>query len=385
MNAKQLLQRPPVLWALITAFWLAVGILDAIQSLLLLDMLGRDTPPREVFAIGLGDWVLWSPLTLLLMAFARRYPLERCRGPAGLALLVGLGAAVASVKVFLDLLVELPLRTEFGMLGHRPPLEMLWYLFLARSLCYLLLAWSVLGVAYAAAYYDKYRERQLRASQLEAGLAQARLQVLKMQLDPHFLFNTLHAVSALMHQDIDLAEQMLVRLGDLLRLTLDSAGTHEVPLHQELDFVRPYLEIQQARFGDRLAVRLDVAPEARLARVPNLILQPLVENAIRHGIAPRPRGGRVEVRARRRDGMLRLEVCDDGPGLPEAGRGRFREGVGLTNTRARLQQLYGPAHRLELHNGAEAGLVVTLAIPFRDEPPAENDGDCDADPHPDRG
>jgi sensor histidine kinase YesM len=174
-----------------------------------------------------------------------------------------------------------------------------------------------------------------------------------------------------MHKDVELADRMVARLGDLLRLTLGAAAAQEVPLEQELDFVGRYLEIQKARFGGRLAVALDIEPGTLAAKVPALVLQPLVENAIRHGVAPRPGGGRVELRARRREGALHLEVRDDGPGLP-ASEGGHQEGVGLANTRARLRHLYGEGHRLELQN-ATPGLVACLDLPFRtaDAPPEE--------------
>jgi LytS/YehU family sensor histidine kinase len=233
---------------------------------------------------------------------------------------------------------------------------------------------AILAVSQGVDYYRKYRERELRASQLEARLAQTRLQVLKMQLHPHFLFNTLNAISALIHQDVDLADRMVARLGDLLRSTLESADTQEVSLRQELDFIQPYLEIEQARLGPRLTVRLEIDPHALDAAVPNLVLQPLVENAIRHGIAPRAEPGRIEIRARRDDGQLCLQVRDDGPGLPPDPAAPFKEGIGLANTRARLQQLYGAAHRFELCNGPGRGLGVTITIPFREAGSGQGQG-----------
>jgi LytS/YehU family sensor histidine kinase len=183
-----------------------------------------------------------------------------------------------------------------------------------------------------------------------------------MQLHPHFLFNTLNAVSALMHQDVELADRMIARLGDLLRTTLDNADKQEVPLQQEIDFIRPYLEIEQARLGTRLSIGIDIDPNTVDARVPNLILQPLVENAVRHGIAPRPGPGRIEISARRENGHLHIQVRDDGAGIKQIDR--LKEGVGLSNTRARLEQLYGPAHRFELKNGH--GFTVSVTLPFRD-------------------
>jgi sensor histidine kinase YesM len=163
---------------------------------------------------------------------------------------------------------------------------------------------------------------------------------------------------------VELADDMLACLGDLLRQTLDAAGTQEVPLEQELEFVGRYLEIQKARLGSRLEVALDIDPDTRAARVPNLVLQPLVENAILHGVTARPEGGRVEIRSWRGHGVLHLEVYDNGPGLRREAGDRRREGVGLANTRARLRHLYGPDHRLDLQN-ATPGVVACLDIPFR--------------------
>jgi two-component system, LytTR family, sensor kinase len=186
-----------------------------------------------------------------------------------------------------------------------------------------------------------------------------------MQLHPHFLFNTLHSISALVHKDPEAADRMIARLGDFLRLTLENSGAQEVSLQKELEFLKCYLEIERVRFRDRLTTRLDIDPQSLDTPVPNLILQPIVENALRHGVAPRSSPGRIEISAKRDNGSLRIQVRDNGPGLPaiSATNGRFREGLGLANTRARLAQLYGGSHRLELANAPEGGLVVTLEIP----------------------
>jgi LytS/YehU family sensor histidine kinase len=198
------------------------------------------------------------------------------------------------------------------------------------------------------------------------------LQALKMQLHPHFLFNALHSISALVHSDPDAADKMIARLGDFLRLTLDTAAAQEVPLRQEIEFLNCYLEIERIRFRDRLTTSLDVDPQALECRVPNLVLQPIVENAIRHGVAPRSAPGRVEVHAERRGGALRLQVRDNGRGLPADGVCATKGGgVGLSNTRARLQQLYGGAFVFEIENDPAGGVVVTLEIPFREPEPTQ--------------
>ena len=223
--------------------------------------------------------------------------------------------------------------------------------------------WIVVAATQGYLYYSRYREGELRTAQLSAQLAQAQLQALRMQLHPHFLFNTLNAISTLVHKDPEIADRMIARLSDLLRLTLENIGVQEVRLAQELQFLERYLEIERMRFPDRLQVRMHIAPETLDARAPYLILQPIVENAIRHGIAPRSTLGTVEIRAECKNDRLILEVRDDGPGISPD---RIpKDGVGISSTRARLERLYGAAHQFELRNAAEGGLVVTLAMPFR--------------------
>ena len=224
---------------------------------------------------------------------------------------------------------------------------------------------AIVTVWHALDYHRKFREREGRAAELEAHLAQARLQALKMQLHPHFLFNTLNGIAALNYEDPQAANRMLARLGELLRLTLDDHGAPEVSLRQELEFTRRYLELEQIRLGDRLTVHLDIAPEALDAGVPNLLLQPLVENAIRHGIAPYSARGEISIHAQRNNGALHLRVADNGPGPAGNPRPSDGPGVGLKNTRARLRQLYGDAQRLELKNAEHGGGLIEITLPFR--------------------
>jgi signal transduction histidine kinase len=226
---------------------------------------------------------------------------------------------------------------------------------------------AIVGFSHAVAYYREAQERSVSASQLEARLAEAQLQALQRQLHPHFLFNTLNAISALMHRDIEAADQMLMKLSDLLRMALDQPGVQEVALKDELDFLGKYLEIEQARFGERLTVRFDVDPVTLDAQVPNLLLQPLVENSIRHAIAARVEGGLIEIRARHSREDLILEVRDNGPGLTAPRPQQSGGGVGLANTRSRLEHLYGPNHRLQFEQPAGGGLAVIVTIPFRSD------------------
>lgn len=306
-------------------------------------------------------WYVWAALTPVVLWFARRFDLQRNAAKSVLAL-IAFGLLMAPLQS----VIEFSLAYEIDFLRGAPAAELL----RTRQLLPRLIGVGTFGniiiyalivcAHFAFDYYRKYREREIRSVELEGRLAQAELQNLKMQLHPHFLFNTLHTISVLMMRDVNLANRMLIRLSDLLRITLDNTGSHIVPLKQELDFLRGYLEIEQTRFQDRLTVEVDVQPAALDAQVPNLILQPLVENAIRHGIATRPGAGTIQLRATTDGPVLCLRVRDDGPGLDNS----FKKGIGLTNTEARLQQLYGAAHSFELRNSPDGGVEVTITIPF---------------------
>lgn len=347
--------------ALVLGLATLCGLLQVSQSTLYMVMEARAVPWGNTLVRGLSDWYLWALWTPLVFYLARTNPLV---GPHFRRSLV-MHSAASFMLAMLTLALMVPICLLTQPRGPRPYSvdEIARFLVTFHLLLYLWIYWSIVGVWHALSYYRKFQERELRASQLEARLAQARLQVLKMQLHPHFLFNTLNAIASLMHQDPDVADRMIARLGTLLRLSLENSGAQEVPLAQELDFVQAYLEIEQARLGERLHVDLDVALETLDAHVPNLLLQPLVENAIRHGIAVRPDGGCLTVRARRSDQRLYVDIQDDGPGLTDGVP--LQEGIGLSNTRKRLKQLYGGDHRFELHNVRPHGLCASIVLPFR--------------------
>jgi LytS/YehU family sensor histidine kinase len=232
---------------------------------------------------------------------------------------------------------------------------------------------SIMLICNLLIYYQRYQEQELGSSQLETRLAQAELhataaelRALKMQLQPHFLFNTLNSISALLEDNVQAADEMLSRLADLLRLTLDNSSAQTVPFAEELEFLRCYLEIERARFQDQLVIEMNVDPAAMEALVPNLVLQPIVENAIKHAVAPRHGAGRVEIRAAREGPTLVIVVADDGDGsraLRDADS-RLDKGLGLSNTRARLGQLYPDKHRFEMGIGDSGGFEVRIEIPF---------------------
>src|SRR6185369_11771113 len=220
--------------------------------------------------------------------------------------------------------------------------------------------WTTLVVAHALHYYRGLRQKEAQTARLTAQLAQAQLQALKMQIQPHFLFNTLNSIAALLHKDVEAADRMIARLGDFLRLTLKSSDTQTVDFEQELEFLKCYLDIEYIRFQDRLTVELDIHPHALTAMVPNLILQPIVENAVRHGVARQRNPGHIIIHARREDERLIVTVEDNGPGLKVKSNG---SGIGISNTRARLEQLYGSDFSFQITNSAERGATVTLDIP----------------------
>jgi signal transduction histidine kinase len=297
---------------------------------------------------------IWAGLTIAVFWFSRRFPLDRRPRLPALLLHMLAAAVVAATEPLLGYLLVVALGLQ-----AQPFMEH----FLQGFPFNLVVYWLITGVAHGMMYYRRYRERDAQALQLARQLAQAELQVLKSQLHPHFLFNALNTISALMHRDVKAADRMLARLSDLLRAALDHTSAQEVTLLDELNFLESYLEIERARLAERLNVEVDVPPNVLDALVPHMILQPLVENAIRHGVAPRAAPGHVVIRARGRREMLDIEVLDDGPGLAQ---GRSANGgLGLANTRARLEQLYAGEFTFEPRNRAEGGFRVSLSIPFR--------------------
>jgi two-component system LytT family sensor kinase len=296
----------------------------------------------------------WTLLTPVVLALARRFPVRRGVRARHLAIHAAAALLLASVQIGFDFWVS----TYTFVYGPFWPRH--YWINLHSGLM------SYAGVAAAGHLIDihhRYRERELQAAHLETQLARAHLHALEMQLQPHFLFNTLNSISELVHGDPDAAEVMVAQLGDLLRMTMTADGRHEVPLSRELDLVGAYLEIERTRFQDRLSVKKQVEPDVLDALVPTLLLQPLVENAVRHGLSPRVAPGTVTLTARRVGDRLRLTVRDDGRGLPPPDQRRERVGVG--NTRRRLRQAYGDGHRFELADAPGGGTLVLIEIPWR--------------------
>jgi hypothetical protein len=316
---------------------------------------------QAFLAYGL-PWYFWAAITPVVLRLTRRYPLDSKRRARAIALHVtaGMTAGIAMGTI------SLTTHVLFGT-GQSSP----------RGAVADILFWTPFGVLFYGALasvgfaldsHRRLRERELFASRMEAQLVEAQLGALRMQLQPHFLFNAMNTVAMLIRQgDAQTAVRVLARLSDLLRQILDDARGQEVPIEEELDLLARYLEIEQLRFGDRLDVRISLADAARGALVPSFLLQPLVENAIRHGIARRASAGRIELDGRREDGVLVLRLRNDGPPLPDDWK-PYGAGIGLRNTRARLDRLYGDAASLAVTDAPEGGVAVRIALPWHTRP-----------------
>jgi signal transduction histidine kinase len=345
---------------LIFGAWTAAGLFFGSQLWALWPVAaGRHISLGRALAVNLPFYYLWALLTPLLVKLARRFPLARGRWGTSLTAHAPLGVLVTALQLLFASLLLFP--ADF-LTAKAGPVAAMADFFRMNYHANLLTYWVVVGLVWAHDVSKAAHQRELVASELKRRVVEAELSALQMQLHPHFVFNTLHAIAALITKDPAAAERMLVDLAAFLRLTLQNAGCDVVPLSEEIDFLERYVRIEETRLLDRLTVVLAIEPDTRDAEVPNLILQPLVENAIRHGIAPRPGPGRIEVRAWRREAKLYLEVADDGRGLPPGGAPR--EGIGLGNARERLRTLYGTEGALVLERRAR-GVAVRLELPLR--------------------
>jgi two-component system LytT family sensor kinase len=343
------------------AAWTVAGFFFASQLYFLYPIAsGREMSFRRALLINLPFYYLWALVTPAILALARRFPIERAHWKKPLAIHLAASTLLSALQLFLAgaFLHELADATSGRAATFWVALAQFFRLnFHANVLTY----WALVGLAWGVDTYAKYRDRELAASRLETQLAQAELGALKMQLQPHFLFNTLNAIAALLRSKPEAAEGMILRLSEFLRLTLKNTGRPDVSLREELDFLECYLAIEKIRFQDRLSTRFHIRSEVLEARIPNLLLQPLVENAIRHGIARDHRAGRLEVSASQERGRLLLRVTDDGPGVPPD---PVTEGIGLTNTRERLRHLFGGAYTMEYGNAPGGGFCVSLTLPL---------------------
>jgi two-component system, LytTR family, sensor kinase len=355
-----------LIWTIVGLFFFSQAITQKLVS-------NEPTPSWHYLVSWLVGVYIWALLTPLVLWLGQRLPIDRRSWPRRVPVHLLLSLCVSVIQLAWESAI-------LSRLGVFPSIMKGFF----ATLVFLLVIgfhqgiatyWILLGIQYGLGYYRAYQEREKRALRLElqAGelktqLMRAELSALKMQLQPHFLFNTLNAIMVLVRQQKAVqAEEMLARLSDLLRCVLEDVEAQEVPLRRELDFLRLYLSIEQVRFQDRLRVELSADPALLDAAVPHMALQPIVENAVRHGVGRSSAAGKIQISASRLDATLKVEVKDDGPGFPNPNSAE-RLGIGLANTRSRLEQLYGAAAQLTVENGEHGGAVVTMSLPYHVAP-----------------
>lgn len=357
------MRNPWIRTAVFVAGWAFLGLVLSVE--LFLRGSFKEGWPRPEFAEvaipQFGRALMWAALAPFILLMRRKLALSRGRWVGG----VGFHALMSFVVMATFYLGR---KFAYMLLWHDPEGDF-WSdaitTFNGRNLIDMVFYWAVIGVGYSQEIHERYKNEELKAAQLEARLVEIELKALREQLRPHFLFNTLNTISVLVRErKNDEAVNLIARLSALLRMTLDNTRVYEVTVRQEMDFLERYLEIQKVRFSDRLNVDIAIEPEAMEARIPNLLLQPIVENAIVHGIATKSGPGHLAVLGRVEAGRLHLEVRDDGPGLGD-GTKRAKEGVGLTNTRERLAKIYGTHGQLLLRSEPGRGVSVQITLPCR--------------------
>ena len=350
-----------LLWSL--GLWLAIALIQTYQSYYGMMSEGARPLLDRTLALQLGSWLPWAFLTIPIIRLSRSYPIERLLSVRSLVLY----PAVGLFLVMIDIAIHTGAMKAFPWPGEQPRTylqmlaSMMQWMYLQQFIVYA----GIVGVVHASDYYKKFRERELHTAELQRQLSEAQLQALQMQLQPHFLYNTLHTISSLVrdHQG-KMAVNMIARLSELLRYTLEHVHEQTVPLKKEAEFLERYLEIERTRFSDRLIVKMELGKETLSALVPSLILQPLVENAIRHGVARKTTKGTLTVRSRQEGGLLLLEVINTGTRLAKDWEQRTKAGVGIKNTRSRLQQLYGELQTFTLSEPAGRSVCASISIPF---------------------
>jgi signal transduction histidine kinase len=342
---------------LIFAFWTGLAVISAANRLLDAPGFIRVMAPAGPVALAFLEAWIWAALTPLVFRLSSRLANDRSRWWVTIPVIIAAGILIAVlmyvfIDVMRDIVIDVPRRTR----RHSTFREIGRFRFVNQLVFYL----AVLAAGFAREYFQRDRHREAQAARLQAQLAEAQLNALRMQINPHFLFNTLHAMSALVERDPAGVRRMIARLSELLRHTTDSSARDLIPLRAELDFLRRYIEIMEIRFQGRLRATIDVEPALLETLVPNLVLQPIVENALEHGASRVAGMGEISISGRRDGDRVVLTVEDNGPGIDDANR---RAGVGLTNTRARLAQLYGEGAGVELSSREGGGTRAEIVIP----------------------
>jgi len=352
------IRRRGLTWALILAGWTLIVVTFSVQAYVFAVVRGRPDNFWHEFLVASTEWYVWAALTPLVLFLCRRFRIASQNWPRAVLLHLVAGIVIS----FLQLAIQVRLNFIVNP-GYKMTYWRVLYFFATFKLhMNLLTYWVIVALNHGVYYYEQSRARELAWSRMEADLANAQLQVLNMQLHPHFLFNTLHSISTLISDDPQAARQMVLKLSDLLRASLNKIDQPEVPLHQELELLECYISIEQTRFKDRLIIEKEVHASALACAVPTMILQPLVENAVRHGIGKHRQADRIAIVAQRANGRLLLEVRNCVGSVENGGPAPVR-GIGLANTRARLEQLYGSQYSFEIANRESGGVAVKLSLP----------------------
>lgn len=352
-------------WFLNIGIWTSIVVFQSVQSYTSSRSEGSVAHLGPVIVLQCATWFSWALLSPVLFKLSQEHPLENLFSFRSMVLYPLIGIASIGLQVATHT-VAMILYPDTGW-SHGPfgaiYLSMLRWMVLPSLLVFV----GIIGAGHAITYYRKFQDRELRTSQLEQQLTEARLHSLQMQLQPHFFFNTLHAIASLVRvKQNSTAVKMIARFSDLMRYTLDQADKPKTPLSQEMKFVREYLDIEQTRFADRMKVNVHINREVLKAFIPSLLLQPVVENAIKHGIARLPRKGSIDIVAHRINGDLCIEVTNDGVGYKFNGSDKSGNGVGLKNVQQRLHQLYGDRHSFAIEEGRNGRVTVSLVIPYEE-------------------
>ena len=342
--------KPAIRKFLPIAAWIIVGFVFTSQLHFFAARTGSKMTWLDSMVWEIPRWLLWAFFAPFVTRLARKYPVHKQNAVERIPLHIFLALVFSLVHLVLFVLIFHAIRTWMGDHGK---------LFDTLQFAFALDFHVGVAVYWLLVLLQKSRDSEQRIARLHAELSQAQLQALKMQLHPHFLFNTLNSISAYLRKDVEIADEMIGRLGDFLRLTLQNSGAQEIQLQKEIDFLKQYLEIEQLRFQDRLHADFEIDPDTLNALVPNLILQPIVENAVRHGISAIVGQGTIRITAKRYNSKLQIMVMDNGPGYQE-----MKRGIGITSTTNRLKQLYGDHGRFYIAHRPEGGIVVTLEMPF---------------------
>jgi signal transduction histidine kinase len=363
--------QPARYWVMVSIFWVIITLATALR-----DWLTWGGDYLQTLRFGASMWLPWAAVTPGIVWFSTAFPLERSRWRWRFAAHLGLLAIIMVLFGFVTHWVGRPPFSRYpanapSMAARIPPLVgpppevPVSDIILHEAMAQFPIYWAIVGMAHAFLFYERSRERERHAGMLEAGLAKARLQTLQMQLQPHFLFNALNSIASLIHENPSAADDMIGSLGDFLRLTLNTSDRLEISLCEEIVYLDSYIAIEQIRFGERLRVEKQIEPAALDALVPVLILQPLLENAIKHGVEKQSVPVLVRISAWRAGNSLRLQVTDDAHGLKDAAKDSMVEGIGLSNTRSRLREVAGKASSLDFSLPPQGGLVVQIQLPWR--------------------